>query len=432
MERTCVVVLLAAFVLMAMSPEGAMGQGWLQYQKDAQNTGVSTGDISSESWSYSTESGVISPVVRDNGSAYFKSTNGFYSINTSTRETNWIRSASGTGIASPVVDENTVYFPDSNGTVHAYNATGGLKWRYNTTNKAFSTPAISGERLYFPDLGNVHAVDTNTGEAVWKKEVGGEVAFSPSLNHSVYVGTIQGMEDGPQEPEGHLYSLGKEDGKVNWKINVSGVATTPAVDQKRVYFGTADGWMHAVNRTNGEMVWSTETGTASISSPAIYGKSMYYGDISGSFYSLNASDGSTRWVLNATGEMVLSPAVSSDTVYVGNRGGDIYSLGTDNGNVIWNASINEGVSSLALTAAGTTVYIGGNSGVYAVSDGEVVPTDRQGDSNDTGVDEGNNTTSNFSGQKADQEGTLYILYPLFVGIFMLGVLALYGWLDYGE
>ncbi len=87
------------------------------------------------------------------------------------------------------------------------------------------------------------------------------------------------------------------DGKAEWTCDV-GASTygTPAVDQTRVYAADLQGFVHAVERSSGQKLWSRQVSDYPIEqSMLLSGGVLYFGAWDGLVYALSASDGSVKW-----------------------------------------------------------------------------------------------------------------------------------------
>lgn len=166
------------------------------------------------------------------------------------------------------------------------------------------------------------------------------------------------------------YSTSKAPGtnQTVWGFATGGfVDSSPAVFEGKVFFGSRDSNVYALNATTGTQIWSYAVGGEVFCSPAIaYGK-VYVGSYDGYLYALNASDGILAW-RNMTGNAIASsPAVDDDgRVFVGS-GNDVFALDAFTGWRLWNYTTGGEVDSAPAVWNGT-VYIGsGDYNVYALN-----------------------------------------------------------------
>jgi outer membrane protein assembly factor BamB len=146
------------------------------------------------------------------------------------------------------------------------------------------------------------------------------------------------------------------------------VFSSPALATGKVYIGSGEGWVYALNATTGDPVWSTPTRAGVVSSPAVVGGIVFIGSNDGTVYALSARSGVVLWSTLTAAGLFSSPAVASGVVYSSSNG-SLYALSAATGALLWNTPIGSGSFSLSSPAvANGVVYIGSNNGaVYALS-----------------------------------------------------------------
>jgi outer membrane protein assembly factor BamB len=246
--------------------------------------------------------------------------------------------------ASPVAAQGRVFVGAENGNLYALDAkTRTLQWLYHARGGIASTPAVAGGAVYFLDrAGSVHALKADDGSPRWTFRTQGEAVFaahgmfgmprdgqpvpdpwdlylSSPLVHDgkVYVGSS----------DGHVYALDTKDGKLAWAWRTGGmVHSSPALAGGNIVVGSWDGAVYALDARTGEQRWRHQTGVeqkTSImfgiqASPAVDGDTVYVGSRDGFFYALDAAGGQPKWRYDAQGSWVVgTPAVDGDSVYVG-------------------------------------------------------------------------------------------------------------------
>ena len=246
--------------------------------------------------------------------------------------------------ASPVAAQGRVFVGAENGNLYALDAkTRALQWLYHARGGIASTPAVADGTVYFLDrAGTMHALKADDGSPRWTFRTQGEAVFaahgmfgmprdgqpvpdpwdlylSSPLVHDgkVYVGSS----------DGHLYALDAKDGKLAWAWRTGGmVHSSPALAGGNIVVGSWDGAVYALDAKTGEQRWRHQTGVeqkTSImfgiqASPAVDGDTVYVGSRDGFFYALDAASGQPRWRYDAQGSWVVgTPALDADRVYVG-------------------------------------------------------------------------------------------------------------------
>ena len=69
----------------------------------------------------------------------------------------------------------------------------------------------------------------------------------------------------------------------------------PSVDERHVYFGSADGNLYCLDRRDGRLVWKFKTGDSLKATPTIAGDRLIASGLDHYIYCINARDGSLIW-----------------------------------------------------------------------------------------------------------------------------------------
>ena len=143
--------------------------------------------------------------------------------------------------------------------------------------------------------------------------------------------------------------------------------SAPLVTDKAVYFGTADGRLHAIDRARGTPLWYQRTEGDIEGVPARHGDTLLFGLADGHLYAVGLDGGALRWRFAADSAVYAAPTVGADAVYLGTAAGGIRAVALGGGRERWHAAAGAGVfSSPAL--AGGVVYVGSDDGhVYALA-----------------------------------------------------------------
>ena len=235
-----------------------------------------------------------------------------------------------------------------------------IKWTFKTGGPIVGSPAVAGGVVYTgSEDGALYAVDQETGQQKWKFETPRQIASTPTVaNGVVYLVGYDAV----------LYALDAETGKVKWRYTAQyerkfqgnrlhgyppGYQTipdswdlylsSPAVLDGRVYYGTGDGGVYAIDATNGLMVWKFNTGDVVHASPAVVNGVVYIGSWDSYFYALDADTGQEKWRFKAGEDTFIhnqqgfqsSAAVVDGVVYTGCRDGHVYALDAATGHKKW-------------------------------------------------------------------------------------------------
>lgn len=194
---------------------------------------------------------------------------------------------------------------------------------------------------------------------LWRFDTGNQVWSSAAVvGERVYVGSSNG----------NVYALNVTSGSQVWSYSTSGeVRSSPAVVGGMVYVGSMDYNVYALNATSGSRVWSFATGNYVDSSPTVSNGVVYVGSLDRHVYALNATNGVMLWSYTTGNTVVSSPAISGGIVYVGSMDHKVYALSATNGSMVWNYTTSGGVY-CSPAVVGGMVYVGSlDYSIYALN-----------------------------------------------------------------
>ncbi|MFE3585815.1 outer membrane protein assembly factor BamB family protein [Streptomyces vinaceus] len=228
-------------------------------------------------------------------------------------------------------------------------ATASELWHANLKSAAL-TPAAGSAGTLFVGVGDhsLYAVDARTGAAKWRAATNGAVVSSPAVSSGHLVAT---------DTSGTLYALDATSGHRMWdhRANYSSSPPTLAVPTAGkptwIYAGTTQG-VEAIDLT-GRLRWTFHTREPVTSSPAVVAGKVYFGSRDNSLYAVDAVTGMLTWSTRTRGDIVTAPAVDQDTVYIGSSDAKVYAINATTGATRWTHRIGTAVrQSLALSTTG--------------------------------------------------------------------------------
>ncbi len=233
----------------------------------------------------------------------------------------WAFDAGSPILSSPVIADGVVYIGSLSGHIHAIDQqTGQEKWKFKSSRSIASSPAIADRTLYFVSgAGSLVALDVASGEPQWVYAIEYERKFEARGLHG-YPPAMQTIADA-------------------WDVFTS----SPAVANGKVFFGSGDGNIYAVDAKSGLLQWKFATGDVVHASPAVVAGTLFVGSWDGVFYALDAETGAQKWAFQSGLDPVhhnqvgfqSSPAVVDGTVYVGCRDAHVYALDAVTGRKRW-------------------------------------------------------------------------------------------------
>lgn len=174
----------------------------------------------------------------------------------------------------------------------------------------------------------------------------GEIMVAPAVKDGkVYVGSVNS----------NLYALDAATGEEEWAFteNRSSIDVAPAVGDSTVFFSSGGG-LYAIDLQTREERWRHEEGLSPIH-PLIHDEGIYLGDIGGHVYALDRTTGEERWSRDMGEVKVESPpALSDGRLYVLAADLELVSIELDSGEDVW--SVRPDVEERALSRGSPVVH----------------------------------------------------------------------------
>ena len=169
-------------------------------------------------------------------------------------------------------------------------------------------------------------------------------------------------------------------GGVRWRFQTrSAVRSTPAVTATRVFIGSGDSTLYALDRANGKLVWKFVAGAPVHSSPAVARGLVIAATLAGRIFAVSEATGTLRWSIQ-TGPMlpknivpaggwdlfVSSPVVVDQTIVIGAGDGNVYALDLTTGKERWRVKTGGKVRATPSVKDGVAVVGSFDGRVYAI------------------------------------------------------------------
>lgn len=209
-------------------------------------------------------------------------------------------------------------------------------------------PVVAYDKVYAADRqGLVMAMDKNNGERVWQVDLHQLIKINQASEQSWFSGIFSSP----------------------FPARISG-GLVAAYD--KVYLGTENGDLIALDAETGELVWHTEVGNEVNADPAVGEGRVVVHTTGGKVVSYDAEDGSEQWQYEyQTPTLTLrgssAPAIASGGVIVGDSNGSASILIAKNGQQAWTQAVGSPSGATELEALadidanpvvmGTTIYM---------------------------------------------------------------------------
>jgi len=211
----------------------------------------------------------------------------------------------------------------------------GMAWRVDTGGRVRGTPAATADLVVVGnDRGDLVAVHPKDGRVHWKQRLGTALS-SPTLLGDVVI--VMGRDN-------VLRAFAQADGSPRWSTRLGEDllmkgdprrwdywVCSPAVAEARVFVGSGDGAVYAVDPRRGKVIWRTPTGGWVRSTPAVVDGLVYVGSYDGKVHALEAETGRPRWAFDTKGAVLAAPAVKEGRVIVGSRSAAVFALDAKTG-----------------------------------------------------------------------------------------------------
>jgi outer membrane protein assembly factor BamB len=205
-----------------------------------------------------------------------------------------------------------------------------------------SSPAFQGNQNY---SGTVDPLPSQSPKPVWSTKVGSVIAPATVSDGRVFVGTI----------ESDILAMNSSDGSILWRRSLGlPIVSSPAISEGKVFVGTFRTWktadynaiseglrdhssnsFFAIDGENGEIVWNFSVKGNVFSSPTVYEGILYFGAHDGNVYALEAETGRLAWKTQTDGAVWSSPALSEGVLFIGSDDQHLYAMDAKTGEVRW-------------------------------------------------------------------------------------------------
>ena len=122
-----------------------------------------------------------------------------------------------------------------------------------------------------------------------------------------------------------------------WNFKTGGpVKSSAIIGGGKVYIGSDDGQVYALDFATGRKLWAFKAGSAVLAPPLLAEGTVFVGTSDGIFYALDAASGQARWKHETEGKIVASASIASSNgsplrVLVGSYDFKLYCLAASNG-----------------------------------------------------------------------------------------------------
>ena len=218
-------------------------------------------------------------------------------------------------------------------------------WKVDAHDTLEFPPSVGYGRVYLAQQkGLFFALDAKTGTVDWRKSIGRCAASSPTIGKGLvyqsFMHPVECLQD-QAGANGFVVAWDADTGRERWRFNSAPIESSPLLKNGRLYFGSWDHKVYAVNAATGKKIWSFETDDQVNTSAAYWRGRIFIATDGGTLYSLSARTGRLLWSAQSQSKFgtrefwYATPTVAYGRVYIGNTDGTMYVFGAKSGKLLW-------------------------------------------------------------------------------------------------
>jgi outer membrane protein assembly factor BamB len=282
-------------------------------------------------------------------------------------------------------DEGRIFLGGGNGQFYCLNALDGqVLWSFPVHAETLSAPTVKDNIVYFQSGTDVvYALDALTGKQLW--------LYNRQVTNGFSIrASTQPVIDGEQVlvgfSDGFLVALKKHDGGVLWERKLGKVGRfrdvdgTPVVDDKSIFVASFDGSLYSLKRESGEINWEIDEGGYV---PVTLGRNrfsdrLYFASTSGRILILDKSSGKQLSSIKLSKGIPTQPEIYRNYIVYGESEGAFVVADADKGTPIGRFDPGHGLVAkpTVIDTTGEAFFISNSANLYAMKLGFVRQSDR--------------------------------------------------------
>ena len=249
----------------------------------------------------------------------------------------WVANVKGELVAPPAITEGLVIVRTSDNRVIALDALDGKqRWNYQRSNPPLAVRSMAPPLPFGPFVmvgmpgGKIFALSLQNGAPAWEGTVSvprGATELD-RVSDVVTVPAVQGPLMCAVAFQGRAACFDMQGGNQIWSREVTSVAGI-TMDDRRVFIPDEQGVVHALDKGTGASVWRQDKlKYRNLSAPVALPLGLVVGDAEGFLHVLDRDNGEFISRLNVGGDGVMSilPALGPNTVLLQTRGGSLMAV----------------------------------------------------------------------------------------------------------
>jgi outer membrane protein assembly factor BamB len=203
-----------------------------------------------------------------------------------------------------------LFFVTEKGLLYKFSHLGDQYWMQELNATVRSSPVSDGRLLYVAtDKREILVLDPETGDIIRRYPVGSIISSGLTLSgNSILAGGRDGI----------LYSVNKNNGLVNWTYNSgSSINAIPVVSEDRVYIVNLGGDIISINLENGNQHWLTPTDGVLNVTPLLTDNYLIIPDLSNRILFTDIKNGERKQIIELPNRAKLSPVLYRNMLFIG-------------------------------------------------------------------------------------------------------------------
>lgn len=244
-------------------------------------------------------------------------------------------------------------------------------------NESWPGLATDGENVYVAYGSRVLAYNVESQQPLWfyPDEPSGSLLFfaAPSVEDNRVVIGDYGASRGFLSPGvvASVYALqnGQQDmPDLLWSDEVARdrIVAQPLQIGDRVFVGTADNMVLALNADTGAELWRFNTGNSIWAQATYHEGVLYVASLDRYLYALDAESGAELWRSQLSGALSGKPIVDGSLVFVSSFDRQLHALDLDSGEEVWSVDAADWIWSAPALADGILYFADSQGNVFAV------------------------------------------------------------------
>jgi len=178
---------------------------------------------------------------------------------------------------------------------------------------------------------------------------------------------------GDQAQSGFVTGNLPEQLSLAWRFKAGDeVKSSPAIVQGRVYIGSSDKHIYALDVKTGKQIWSTVLDDAVEASPTLVDNVLYIGTLAGTLYALDAGSGTQRWTFSTGGKLVggvnwFKNSEDRLLILMGSYDSFMYCIDAQTGKPVWTYGTGSYINGSPAVGAGYCTFGGCDARIHIIS-----------------------------------------------------------------